>query len=62
MIRVNIMHILKNLKKAAFWIDYGLQDYWIRHKLKKLNQEDADLTKEEHVAVPYAALLSEGLP
>ena len=35
------MHILKNLKKAAFWIDYGLQDYWIRHKLKKLNQEDA---------------------
>lgn len=43
------MHILKNLKKAAFWIDYGLQDYWIRHKLKKLNQEDADLTKEEHV-------------
>lgn len=41
------MHILKNLRKVIFWIDYGFQDRWMRRRLKKLNQADADLTKEE---------------
>lgn len=41
------MHILKNLNRILFWADYLVQDYWIRYKMEKLKQEEADLTQEE---------------
>lgn len=42
------MHILNNLSKALFWMDYYIQDCWMRRKLLKLNMEDVDLSREEH--------------
>lgn len=42
------MHILKNISRILFWTDYYIQDLWMRRKLLKLKQADADLTKEEH--------------
>lgn len=41
------MHFLKNIEKIPFWIDYYLQDFWMRYKLRKLCYADADFTKEE---------------
>lgn len=41
------MHILKNIRKIPFWTDYYIQDLWMRYKLSKLNNKDADFTKEE---------------
>lgn len=43
------MHILKNLRKVIYRTDYGLQDRWMHRRLKKLNQADADLAKEEQI-------------
>lgn len=41
------MQIKKNICRIPFWINYYLQDAWIKRKLVKLLDENADLTKEE---------------
>ena len=41
------MHILKNLSKIPFWIDYYMQDFWMKRKLNRLNRINEDFTKDE---------------
>ena len=41
------MHIWKNISKIPYWFFYLVYDYWIRNKLKKINESDVDLEKEE---------------
>lgn len=41
------MHIWKNISKIPYWISYFACDYWIGNRLKKMNESNADLEKEE---------------
>ena len=38
---------LERLREIRFWIDYYMQDMWMRKKLKKMNNPNADFTQEE---------------
>ena len=38
---------LERLREIRFWIDYYMQDMWMRKKLKKMNDPNADFTQEE---------------
>ena len=38
---------LERLREIRFWIDYYMQDMWMRKKLKKMNDPNVDFTQEE---------------
>ena len=38
---------IRGLHEIRFWIDYYMQDMWMRKKLKKMNDPNVDFTQEE---------------
>lgn len=41
------MHIRKNISKIPYWMHYYIQDLWIRWELRKINDSEVDLRKQE---------------